>query len=710
MMMKSLFSVFILVLAVAGGAQSQDAVKGVGDAKSDATRLSLDFAKDGIDSSTAGHRYSTGNVQFVADGRGRCAVFNGKDSKIAVPGFRISDYLAGSFSVDFWIKPSASGKGMGLFWEGDDAGGMNIRLAGIINKEGRFEFAFYNNGENPAVESGSVIAVDKWTNIQIDFTARSYLKLYIDGKLEDAVCVWSAGGPHAWLRFGEPCHKAPAYFNGMLKDFRVSSTDPSPALDATTQAAMKSMREERWRRKNDDFARINNCKRGFADIVAARDCKALKDCSIDADGRLVMEKPGSSAEYFVYTPAKQHYRLLFRAQADKDAGEMLIRASVAPVTASPWDFCKTGSVYVSKEEPKGGQDCLRWYEIGGEYSFLLTEGWSSLTISLKSKSKEGAGKLTVDALTLTPVNEYSFYDRGRVRISSSATVMSEKLQKLPYRIIQVEYPSYYTTKIRGSAAKEMALRLIKGALTRDVVPNGFNWVCLSVYSNWPRTEWSANSLKKGAVATVQYPTENPLLAGLVSNEEDCIPEIIEMLHENGVKVMFYMPYLNGVSKSACPIPVRRLELDVASELMEKYHPDGLAYEGLTGVDIWKDLKGRFPKTELFYFMAHHDPFKIEEESQGAWNCITMDTIDYQEEVFPPITTAYVVDYAAGRPVADPASFRKWVSRALDTPRLRGIILYYLASNTDCAPYCTVFGDIYRGACSSLAKDGAAESK
>jgi hypothetical protein len=205
-----------------------------------------------------------------------------------------------------------------------------------------------------------------------------------------------------------------------------------------------------------------------------------------------------------------------------------------------------------------------------------------------------------------------------------------------------------------------------------------------VYGNGSRTRRAKN---RG----VCYPTKISHFKALINEEEDCLREVIDFAHSKGVKVAFYMPYTKFF-KNIKGVSFPELEQALSKELIEKYKPDGLAYEAPTSNEIWKDIKKIDPDIELFLYTAHVSPEGIEKKSQGNWNCITMDNLDYPDEIYPPI----VCLYASDQKVMDPIKFNNQLLRMLNTPGVKGYYLYLLSPSTLVEPYASVIGELYHG--------------
>jgi hypothetical protein len=617
----------------------------------------------------------TGTGKFA-----KALCFNGESSFIIVPDFRVSMYQA--FTIEFWIKPAKERNQVVL---GDGTVPGQVRMTGTIDSSGKFSFRMYS-GDCPTVTSTSILSSDKWTHIVVMAKKGSYMRLYVNGLLEDAVKIngWS---PYGSLKIGEALLSGTSRFNGSLEQIRISNIERQPLPAAEILSYFNTSRDALVAAIEVELEK-NRKYIGTGDIISAKNYSSAEGCEVDADGNLIMVSPGACATYKVYVPADGHYSVMLRTFSAKGDGENLVRVGVKPITSKILNFASTCGKYL----PYYGDNRWYWHEITGQYSFWLSKGWSELRVVFQNKEKNKSDKLKINAVGLTAANHYGWMNdkhRTMSRISPEAKASTERLRALPFRCAQVEYPFYYTVDVKGEEARLRTLNSIKDSIDRELASNGFNWIALSVYGNGAR---SVKADERG----VCYPTKIPYLTPIINDYEDCIGEIISYAHKKGIKVGFYMPFTN-VMVNPPPetgVSLPQLELMIAKELIDKYHPDGLFYEGITSLSIWKDLKELDPGITLFYFMAHADPFKIEAENQGAWNCITMDNLDYPEEIFPPIACLYATD----EKVMNHLEFRRLIHRTLMTPKLRGIYLYFVSPESYMEPFCAVIGDIYRAPC------------
>jgi hypothetical protein len=164
------------------------------------------------------------NNVTVAKGKSADALcFNGKDAFVDVPDFCVSGYDA--FTIDFLIKPAKYGKqNMTILRDGTVPG--LVRLAGYIDPFGKIIFRIYDCASNPYATSKSVMPIDDWTQISVTAKKSGYLKLYVNGMLEDTVELkhWT---PFGSFKIGDAVYGT-LFFNGCIEGVHVFDTERVP--------------------------------------------------------------------------------------------------------------------------------------------------------------------------------------------------------------------------------------------------------------------------------------------------------------------------------------------------------------------------------------------------------------------------------------------------------------------------------------------------
>ena len=146
-----------------------------------------------VDSSPVNRKIIATEIGYVPGKSGQALSFNGKSSYIEIPDSRISD--KDIFTVEFWIKPARKTRSKSETIFRDGTVPEQGRLSAFVDRQGHLNFIIYNEGR-PSVTSKSALASGQWTHVAIVAKRNGYMRLYINGVLEDIekVAKWSPFG------------------------------------------------------------------------------------------------------------------------------------------------------------------------------------------------------------------------------------------------------------------------------------------------------------------------------------------------------------------------------------------------------------------------------------------------------------------------------------------------------------------------------------